>query len=192
MVVAASRCALLLLATPLAYAFRPPQLAMHHPLHAARRSQSPRAAAEDSDDALAASLRQRMQALEQERESPEGEGEPPAAAASSPADAPLGPTAAPPPADGGSVFRFEEPAPKPQKNSITRSVAGLDYSDEQRLTRLATIWGGRALTAITVYSLVFYIYVGLSGGITDGFDRYTEPIEDIRTTMAREDPRFAQ
>ena len=165
-----ARCVtLVLLAAPLARAFSPHRLAIS--LHAARRSRQPLAAADDSDDALAESLRKRMQALEQQRQA---EGESP-------------PAAAPPPEDGGSVFRFEEPAPKSQQ----QYVAGLD-SDQQRLMRVATLWGGRALTAITLYSLVFYIYVGLSGGITDGFDRYTEPIEDIRTTMAREDPRFAQ
>lgn len=67
----------------------------------------------------------------------------------------------------------------------SRTTAGLDRNDE-KLLRNATLIGGRLLTLITISSLVFYIYIGLSGGITDGFDRYTEPIEDIRTTMARE------
>ena len=64
-------------------------------------------------------------------------------------------------------------------------MAGLDANDE-KLLRNAYLYGGRALTAITLLSLVFYIYVGVTGGITDGFDRFTEPIEDIRDTMARE------
>ena len=50
----------------------------------------------------------------------------------------------------------------------------------------ATLIGGRLLTAVTLASLAFYIYVGVTGGITDGFDRFSEPIEDIRDTMARE------
>ena len=89
-----------------------------------------------------------------------------------------------PPASGG--FRFEEPSDR-------KYVAGLDTSpdsNDTKLLRLATIYGGRLLTAITVSSLVFYVYVGLSGGITDGFDRYTEPIEDIRVTMEREGTTF--
>ena len=183
MTAANSILGLVLLAVPLSCAFSSPRPVVHRP-RAVRRARHPLAAAEgDSDDSLAASLRERMQFFEEEEgpQSLEGEGEPPSAATP-----PL--AAAPPPADGGSVFRFEEPAPR----SKSQYAAGLDDSDQQRLTRLATIWGGRALTAITLSSLVFYIYVGLSGGITDGFDRYTEPIEDIRTTMAREDARFAQ
>ena len=66
-----------------------------------------------------------------------------------------------------------------------KMVAGLDKNDE-KLLRNAYLIGGRLLTGITLFSLVFYIYVGVTGGITDGFDRYTEPIEDIRDTMARE------
>ena len=99
-------------------------------------------------------------------------------------------------------FRFESSSNLP-----------LDERDDE-LLRLATIYGGRALTLITFGSLIFYIYVGLSvrshpptaqpprplpaclvttrclariqGGITDGFDRFTEPIEDIRVTIERE------
>ena len=83
------------------------------------------------------------------------------------------------PASGG--FRFESP----KTGGDNDQVAGLDRRDEA-LLRNATVIGGRLLTAITLGSLIFYIYVGLSGGITDGFDRFDEPIEDIRITMARE------
>ena len=65
-------------------------------------------------------------------------------------------------------------------------MAGLSERDE-RFVRGAYLYGGRALTLITLCSLVFYIYVGVTGGITDGFDRWgDEPIEDIRVTMERE------
>lgn len=81
---------------------------------------------------------------------------------------------------GGGGFRFE----RPQANA--KYTAGLDTdpdSPDMRLLRVATLYGGRVLTALTLGSLCFYIYVGLSGGITDGFDRFQEPIEDIRVTM---------
>ena len=168
------------------------------------------------DDSLAAALRARREELERERSSLEQEAsaldqrtEPEPTSIE-----PLGPTVPPyapdsagpveadpavaPPADGPATtaagagpgpgppasggFRFEEPSDR-------KYVAGLDTSpdsNDTKLLRLATIYGGRLLTAITVTSLVFYVYVGLSGGITDGFDRYTEPIEDIRVTMERE------
>ena len=58
--------------------------------------------------------------------------------------------------------------------------------NDERL-RLLTLFGGRALTVLTLSTLIFYIYVGLSGGITDGFDRFDEPIEDIRITMQRDE-----
>ena len=75
-------------------------------------------------------------------------------------------------------FRFEQ-----LDNIPTQSQGAMD---NEPLVRFAILYGGRALTAITLCSLVFYVYVGLSGGITDGFDRYQEPIEDIRVTMQRE------
>ena len=84
-------------------------------------------------------------------------------------------------APGG--FRFDTSTSSTKRGDDT--VAGLTGADDKNL-RLATIIGGRALTLITLGSLVFYIYVGVTGGITDGFDRYTEPIEDIRVTMERE------
>lgn len=76
-------------------------------------------------------------------------------------------------------FKFERAA---NDNQI---VAGLDRRDEA-LLRNAYLIGGRLLTAVTILSLAFYIYVGATGGITDGFDRFSEPIEDIRVTMERE------
>ena len=89
-----------------------------------------------------------------------------------------------PPSDatpaGGGGFRYER---KEENNDDM--VAGLDRQD-QALLRNATLIGGRLLTAITLSSLIFYIYIGVSGGITDGFDRFDEPIEDIRITIARE------
>ena len=148
----------------------------------------------DWDDAMR-QLRERQDAVDDDMpEAAPPESQQPAAAppeSQQPAAAP--PDSQPPagfryPSDVGeptSGFRFDSPGDE------QKYVAGLDSRDEQ-LLRNATLIGGRLLTAITLFSLVFYIYVGLSGGITDGFDRYTEPIEDIRTTMAREDPRFAQ
>lgn len=77
-------------------------------------------------------------------------------------------------------FRFESDAAGDRG-----TVSGSAENDER--LRLLTLYGGRALTITTLSTLVFYIYVGLSGGITDGFDRFGEPIEDIRITMQREE-----
>lgn len=73
-------------------------------------------------------------------------------------------------------FRFQRAAKYP---------AGLDAgpdSGDMRLFRLAAL-GGRALILSCAALFLFYIYIGATGGITDGFDRYSEPIEDIRLTM---------
>ena len=181
------------------------------------RRPTPMLSAFPDDDALAAALRARREELERERSSLEQEASapdqrtepeptpieplgptvptyPPGSGGPVQADRPVappadGPTTAAgaglePPASGG--FRFEEP-------SSRKYVAGLDTSpdsNDTKLLRLATLYGGRLLTAITVCSLVFYVYIGLSGGITDGFDRFTEPIEDIRVTMEREGTTF--
>ena len=87
-----------------------------------------------------------------------------------------------PTSGAGSGFRYERKIDRPPQQDF---IAGLDEQD-QRLVRNATLYGGRALTFITLASLAFYLYIGLSGGITDGFDRFSEPIEDIRDTIARE------
>ena len=64
--------------------------------------------------------------------------------------------AAPPPASSG--FRYEKNEPPKQEDF----VAGLDKNDEA-LLRTAYLYGGRALTLITLSSLAFYIWVGVSG-----------------------------
>lgn len=181
------------------------------------RRTTPMLSAFPDDDSLAAALRARREELERERSSLEQEASapdqrtepeptpieplgptvptyPPGSGGPEQADRPVappadGPTTAAgpglePPASVG--FRFEEPPGR-------KYVAGLDTSpdsNDTKLLRLATLYGGRLLTAITVCSLVFYVYIGLSGGITDGFDRFTEPIEDIRVTMEREGTTF--
>ena len=187
-----------------------------HPTHAltgvpvARplRAPSPRCC-DQEDDALAASLRRRRAALEQEslqqeRESLEAERRaveeqrrafeqqreglqqpPPDAAAAQPRPPP---DAAVTPTESGG-FRFESPPPAAgaESGGFRFETKPPDADPEQeKLVRAATLYGGRALTAITFASLAFYLYVGLSGGITDGFDRYPMEIEDIRVTMERE------
>lgn len=82
-------------------------------------------------------------------------------------------------------FRFSKPP------ATKAFPAGLDPdpgSGDMRLFRLAAI-GGRVLTFATLASLAFQIYIGLSGGITDGWDRFDEPIEDIRVTMQRQETK---
>jgi len=81
--------------------------------------------------------------------------------------------------DGGGGFRFERS--EGDAFGDPNTVSGSRENDEK--LRVLTLYGGRALTFITLASLVFYIYVGLSGGITDGFDRFGDDIEDIRVTM---------
>ena len=85
---------------------------------------------------------------------------------------------------GSSGFRFEN---KANKGGPPETVAGLDRRDEA-LLRNAYLIGGRALTFITLASIVFYIYVGVTGGITDGFDRFPDAvnIEPLSETIARE------
>lgn len=85
---------------------------------------------------------------------------------------------------GGSTFRFSTPASRSASNA-DRTVAGLDERDE-KLLRNATLYGGRLLTLVTLASLIFYIYVGVSGGITDGSDRFPEQVEPLAETIARE------
>ena len=81
----------------------------------------------------------------------------------------------PPPPAAAPSFRFETPSTSDERRSGDYT-AGLDERD-QELLRKATLFGGRALTLITLGSLIFYIYIGLSGGITDGFDRFSERVD---------------
>ena len=55
-------------------------------------------------------------------------------------------------------FRYEKKIPPKQEDF----VAGLDKRDEA-LLRTAYLYGGRTLTLITLASLLFYIWVGVSG-----------------------------
>ena len=82
-----------------------------------------------------------------------------------------------------SGFRFDGQRGGPKKQEAF--VAGLDERDE-KLLRAAYLYGGRALTLITLSSLILFIYVGVTGGITDGFDRFSEPVETMQETIARE------
>ena len=110
----------------------------------------------DDDGALAAALRARREELERERTSLEQEQERVSLGAVQPGSA-TPPEQPPPPSDSGG-FRFEDPDSR-------KFVAGLDTSPDSadtRLLRVFTLYGGRALTALTLASLAFYLYVGLS------------------------------
>ena len=64
---------------------------------------------------------------------------------------------------GPSPFRFESSPIEEPTAGFRFDRPGAERPDEQeQLVRLATVYGGRLLTAITLSSLVFYIYVGLS------------------------------
>eukprot|EP00966_Prymnesium_polylepis_P284210 6565546-Prymnesium_polylepis.1 len=58
--------------------------------------------------------------------------------------------------------------------------------------KLLGLWSSKAsfqvVVAVLIVTLIFYIYVGATGGITDGFDRFSEPIEPLAQTLA--DPNF--
>ena len=148
----------------------------------------PRAAAPDDEstdweDAMA-SLKKRQAAMNPE--AGEGALPPPAEPTGTEGSPPPAPSwlkaeSTAPPAPSSSGFRYE----RKDDTKGDDFIAGLDDRD-QALVRNAILYGGRTLTFITLASLAFYIYIGISGGITDGFDRFSEPIEDIRDTRARE------
>ncbi|KAL1507204.1 hypothetical protein AB1Y20_008054 [Prymnesium parvum] len=80
-------------------------------------------------------------------------------------------------------FRFAEPP---------RYSAGLDTNPESPEMKLIGLWTAKRsfqlVCAALLFTLGFYLYVGLTGGITDGFDRFSDPIEPLQQTLA--DPAF--
>ena len=165
----------------LCLAFARPPILPRPALTFSTRSLSPRCEEGDTDwDAAMKKLRERQ--AEQPAEAPDDAAETkpfapkPFKFEESAAPPPPPPTAAAPTSSG---FRFDTGDDKPTY------TAGLDERDQKYLS-MAYLYGGRLLTLITISSLFFYIYVGVTGGITDGFDRFDEPIEDIRTTISRE------
>uniref|UniRef100_A0A7S4EVN7 Transmembrane protein n=1 Tax=Chrysotila carterae TaxID=13221 RepID=A0A7S4EVN7_CHRCT len=92
----------------------------------------------------------------------------------------VGPRPPPPPSSSGT-FNFAPP-PSQQAND--------DRPGQEALLSVFTSEKGlvAAMAALLVV-LAFYIYVFATGGITDGFDRYSPPEEDVRTTLAR-DPDY--
>ena len=85
------------------------------------------------------------------------------------------------------MFRFEK-----EVGSRSQYVAGLDTDPASGDLKLLKLWTAKrsfqvVVTAIAL-TFVFYAYVGLSGGITDGFDRFTEPVEPLAETLG--DPNY--
>ena len=91
------------------------------------------------------------------------------------------------PLESPALFNFDTP-------TVRRGyTAGLDTDPAAGEMRLLGLWTAKqqfqvACAAIAA-TLVFYLYVGLTGGITDGFDRFSEPIEDLQTTL--NDPNYS-
>ncbi|KAL3917727.1 MAG: hypothetical protein SGPRY_006290, partial [Prymnesium sp.] len=60
------------------------------------------------------------------------------------------------------LFRFDEPK---------RFTAGLDTSPDSQETRLVNLWSAKRsfqlISAVVLLTLAFYIFVGVTGGITD-------------------------
>lgn len=95
-----------------------------------------------------------------------------------------------PEADAPPLFRFEPPPSPPRSGQ--RYVAGLDTDRGSNETLMLNLWSSKrtfqVVVTVLAITLLFYIYVGLSGGITDGFDRYSEPVESLAQTLA--DPNY--
>ena len=73
-----------------------------------------------------------------------------------------------------------------------RFVAGIDTDPESGEQRMLSFWSSGlsvqiAFAAIAL-TFVFYVYVGVTGGITDGFDRFDGPGESVQQTLA--DPNY--
>ena len=73
-----------------------------------------------------------------------------------------------------------------------RFVAGIDTDPESGEQKMLSFWSSGlsvqiAFAAIAL-TFVFYVYVGVTGGITDGFDRFDGPGESVQQTLA--DPNY--
>jgi len=84
--------------------------------------------------------------------------------------------------EGGGTFRL---APPPQQRP---GDANRDRGQEALLSAFASEKGLLAGVGVLVLVLCFYIFIGLSGGITDGSDRFVNP-EPLAETVAR-DPTY--
>ena len=99
-------------------------------------------------------------------------------------------TAPPPPSEEsfsvspGGGFKFEAPP---------KTVAGLDTSPDSGEGKLLNLFSAKLTFQVAMAALaatwIFFLYVGLSGGITDGSDRFPAPDETVAQTLA--DPNYS-
>ncbi len=84
----------------------------------------------------------------------------------------------PPPPD---TFRFAPPPPPPGDDRLDMGVMVDVFTSDKAIV---AAFGFLGLT------LLFYLFVFFSGGITDGSERFADPVETFRTTLER-DPDYA-
>lgn len=88
--------------------------------------------------------------------------------------------------DSGGTFGF---AP-PQQSSGGRFTAGLDTQQGSGDMRLLSFWSSDKFFLVQlgiIFAIFcFYTFIFLSGGITDGTDRFAPPDETFSTTLERE------
>ena len=73
---------------------------------------------------------------------------------------------------GSTGFRF----------AASESTQGRDTM----LSLFSSDAGFMAAAAVLGVFLAFYLYVGATGGITDGYDRFSAPDEELAATLSRE------
>ena len=79
-----------------------------------------------------------------------------------------------------------------QGNQKHQSTAGIDTDAESGEQKMLSVWASGLSVQIAfgaiALTFVFYVYVGVTGGITDGFDRFDGPGEAVQQTLA--DPNY--
>jgi hypothetical protein len=83
----------------------------------------------------------------------------------------------------GGTFRLA-PSPKERPGDTDRG-----RGQEALLSAFASEKGLLAGVGVLLLVLCFYVFIGLSGGITDGSDRFAVPEESMAETVAR-DPTY--
>ena len=81
--------------------------------------------------------------------------------------------------EDGGIFRFDAPSSAEENESEYGVLLDVFTADKAILASFGALF----------VTLCFYLIVFLSGGITDGTDRFPDPVEDIRTTI-QNDPDY--
>ena len=90
------------------------------------------------------------------------------------------------------VQRYREPARGTKPTFVAPPVSPWRLKDYEQHCEWAEAQSTKlsvqiAFAAIAL-TFVFYVYVGVTGGITDGFDRFDGPGESVQQTLA--DPNY--